>query len=145
MAGQDKDCIFCGIVSGKMKSWKIYQNGNATAFLDINPRNPGHTIVVTNKHFETMMDLPENETGPLFNAVRKVSLGIVNGTAADGVSIAQSSGASAGQLVRHIHVHIIPRFGNEDAVSLEGILPVKNITDKEKDEIVKKISSKIPK
>ncbi len=145
MAGQVNDCIFCRIVRGTIKSWKVYEDKWATAFLDINPRNPGHTIVVSNSHHETIMDLPEEKAGPLFNAVRKVSIAIVNGTDADGVSIAQSSGASAGQLIRHVHFHVIPRFSDQDAVSIEGILPIKKTTDAERSEIVKKLMSKIPK
>ncbi len=138
-------CIFCDIVKGKIKAWKVYQDKHATAFLDINPRNPGHTVVVTNKHYEDIFDLPKKEAGPLFEAVRKVSKGIVEGTTADGVTLAQSSGSSAGQLIRHIHFHIIPRFANEDPVSIEGILPIKRVSDAEKGKIVKKIKSKIPK
>jgi histidine triad (HIT) family protein len=144
MAGEARDCIFCGIVKGVVKSRRLYQDKWATAFLDINPRNPGHTLVVTNKHHETIMDLPEEEAGHLFEAVRKVSMGIVNGTEADGVSIIQSSGASAGQVIKHIKFHVIPRFSTEDPVSLEGILPVKRISERERDEMVKKIRSKIP-
>ena len=53
----DQGCIFCDIVSGKIKSKLVYRDRDATAFLDINPRNPGHTLVVTNKHHETIMDL----------------------------------------------------------------------------------------
>lgn len=145
MVTETLDCIFCEIISGKIKSNKVYQDKWTTAFLDINPRNPGHTLVVTNNHHETIMDLPEEEAARLFETVRKVSIGIVKGTTADGVSISQSSGASAGQLVKHIHFHVIPRFSNEDPVSLEGILPVKKISDAEKDKIVKKIKANIPK
>jgi histidine triad (HIT) family protein len=141
----EEGCIFCDIIKGKIKSWKVYQDKYATAFLDINPRNPGHTIVVSNNHYDTIMNLPEGEGGPVFEAVRKVSIAIVNGTDADGVSIAQSSGASSGNLIKHFHFHIIPRFSNEDAVSIEGILPVKKATDAEKNGMVKKITSKIPK
>jgi histidine triad (HIT) family protein len=138
-------CIFCDIVKGKIKSWKVYEDKWACAFLDINPRNPGHTVVVPRNHCESIMKLPESEAGPVFNAVRKVSIAIVEGTDADGVSIAQSSGESAGQLIKHMHFHVIPRFSNEDPVSIEGILPIKKTTDVEKDKIVKKIRSKIPK
>jgi histidine triad (HIT) family protein len=122
----------------------IYQDKWASAFLDINPRNPGHTLVVPNDHHETIMDLPDEIAGRLFRAARKVSIGIVSGTDADGVSIAQSSGASAGQVIRHLKFHVIPRFTEEDPVSLEGILPTKKIPDKKKTEIVKKIKAKIP-
>jgi histidine triad (HIT) family protein len=144
MAGGGRDCVFCRIIKGAIKSKKLYQDKWTTAFLDINPRNPGHTLVVTNNHYETIMDLPEGEAGHLFEAVRRVSIAIVKGTPADGVSISQSSGACAGQLINHIHFHVIPRFASEDPVSLEGILPVKNIPEKQKDEIVKKIVAKIP-
>ncbi len=142
MATSVRDCIFCGIVKGVIKAKKVYQDKWTTAFLDINPRNPGHTVVVTNNHHETIMDLPEEEACHLFKAVRKVSIGILRGTKADGVLISQSSGASAGQVIKHIKFRVIPRFSSEDPVSLEGILPVKKIPDKEKDGMVKKIKSK---
>ena len=138
-------CIFCDIIKGKIKAWKVYEDKWATAFLDINPRNPGHTIVASNNHHETIMDTPQNESAEVFRAVWKVSKAIVDGTEADGVSIAQSSGASAGNLIRHFHFHVIPRFSSQDPVSIEGILPTKNISDSEKDKIVKRIKSKIPK
>jgi histidine triad (HIT) family protein len=138
-------CIFCDIIRGKIKSWKVYQDRHATGFLDINPRNPGHTVVVSNSHHNTIMDLPEGKGGPVFEAVRKISIGIVEGTEADGVSIAQSSGASSGNLIQHFHFHVIPRFADQDAVSIEGILPIKKTSDAQKDKIVKKIKSKIPK
>ena len=142
---QQEGCIFCDIAKKKIKHWKVYEDEDTFAFLDINPRNPGHTVVIPKNHYATVMDLPEKETGPLFRAVWKVSKGIVDGTSADGVSIAQSSGTSAGQLIQHIHFHVIPRFSNEDPVSIEGILPIKKTIDSEKDKIVKKIVSKIPK
>jgi histidine triad (HIT) family protein len=145
MPGKPTDCIFCGIVKGKIKSSMVYQDSMATAFLDINPRNPGHTIVVSNNHHEAIFDLPGKEACAIFDAVRKVSIAIVDGTEADGVSISQSSGASAGQLVKHFHFHIIPRFSEEDAVSLEGILPIKNVSEAKRRQIVKRIMSNIPK
>lgn len=138
-------CIFCDIIQGKIKSWKVYEDDSATAFLDINPRNPGHTVVVSKNHHETVMDTPEKEATGTFGAVWKVSKAIVDGTEADGVSIAQSSGVSAGNLIKHFHFHIIPRFADQDPVSIEGILPIKKSTEVEKDEIVKKIKSKLPK
>ena len=143
--GFQEGCIFCDIIRGKIKSWKVYEDGHAIAFLDINPRNPGHTVVVSKNHHETIMDTPLKEATGAFEAVWKVSKAIVDGTAADGVSIAQSSGVSAGNLIKHFHFHIIPRFADQDAVSIEGILPIKKATDAEKDQIVKKIKSKIPK
>ncbi|MCK4817677.1 HIT domain-containing protein, partial [bacterium] len=80
----EEGCIFCDIIKGKIKSWKVYHDKWATAFLDINPRNPGHTLVVSNNHHKDILDIPKEEAGPLFEAVRKVSIAIVNGTDADG-------------------------------------------------------------
>jgi histidine triad (HIT) family protein len=145
MADGSKECIFCGIIRGVIKAKKVYHDKWTTAFLDINPRNPGHTVVATNNHYETIMNIPRGEACHLFQTVRRVSIGILRGIGADGVSIIQSSGASAGQVIKHMKFHVIPRFSSEDPVSLEGILPVKRVSEGQKDEIVKKIRSKIPK
>jgi histidine triad (HIT) family protein len=134
-------CLFCGIIAGKIPAKKVYENDHSFAFLDINPRNPGHTLVIPKKHFETMLDMPEKETGKLFESVQKVAAMVKNGTNCQGISIGQSNGQAAGQVVRHVHVHVIPRFANEGPVGLEGILPSKKIDDMSMDKIAQSIKS----
>ena len=102
-------CIFCKIVSGEAKSWKIYEDESVYAFLDINPVSEYHTLVVPKTHYENIFDVPEDELLKVMAMVRKLArlyqerLGIHN------VQIINSSGREAQQDVFHLHFHIVPR------------------------------------
>ena len=134
-------CLFCGIVAGKIPCKKVYEDEHAFAFLDISPRNPGHTLVIPKKHAETLLDMNEKDAGKLFESVRKVAGMVKAATNSQGISIGQSNGQAAGQVVRHVHFHVIPRFMNEGPVGLEGILPSKKIDDDSMDKIAHAIKS----
>lgn len=136
-----EQCLFCGIIAGKIPCKKVYEDGHAFAFLDINPKNPGHTLVIPKKHFDTIMEMSEKEAGSLFESVRKIAGMVMSGTNSQGISIGQSNGHAAGQLVRHVHFHVIPRFENEGPVGLEGILPSKKIDDSSMDKIAASIKT----
>lgn len=136
-----EQCLFCGIVAGKIPCKKVYEDDHSIGFLDINPRNPGHTLVIPKKHFETILDMPEKEAGKLFESVHKVAAMVKAGTNGEGISIGQSNGQAAGQVVRHVHVHVIPRFMNEGPVGLEGMLSSKKIDDGSMDKIAQTIKS----
>jgi histidine triad (HIT) family protein len=103
------DCIFCKIVRGQEKSWKVYENENVYAFLDIYPVNEYHTLVIPKNHYESIFDIPEEELQEVIAVVKKIvtlfdrKLGIKN------VQIINSSGSEAQQHVFHIHFHIVPR------------------------------------
>ena len=125
----ENECLFCKIISGEIPAKKVYDDDNAFAFLDINPRNPGHTIVIPKKHADTILELSLEETGDLFISVRKVAGKVMAGTKAQGLSISQSNGKAAGQVIGHVHVHVIPRFINEGPAGLESILPTKRMDD----------------
>ena len=103
------DCIFCKIVRRAEPSITVYEDNNTLAFLDYLPLNPGHTLVIPKKHYDTMREMPSREVGELFVSVAKIMRGVFKATKADGVNIGQSNGAAASQDVFHMHVHIIPR------------------------------------
>jgi len=140
-----EQCIFCDIAKDKISSYRVYEDEKTFAFLDINPRNPGHTLVIPKKHYETIFQLPENDVSSLFRSVKKVAMAIKIGMNADGISIAQSNESAAGQDIHHIHVHVIPRFSPEDPVSVEGMLPLKVIKKSEFPKIATKISKNLSK
>jgi histidine triad (HIT) family protein len=104
-----KDCIFCKIIKGEAKSWKVYENENVYAFLDIFPVSKYHTLIIPKKHYENIFDIPEKELLDVMSVVKKIAglynknLGITN------VQIINSSGREAQQDVFHIHFHIVPR------------------------------------
>lgn len=125
----DGECIFCSVVAGKVPAKKVYEDESVLAFLDINPRNPGHTLVVPKKHFETIFDMPDSEAVDLFKVVKQLAVKVKAGTNAQGISIAQSNGKAAGQMIPHAHFHVIPRFLTEGPVGLESILPTKRLEE----------------
>lgn len=106
-----EDCIFCKIASGKQKAHVIYEDGLVVAFLDIRPRNPGHTLVITKKHVETILEIDEKTMGELYKVVRRLAPFIVKAVGADGVNVIQSNRVAQG--INHFHTHILPRFFND--------------------------------
>ena len=108
-----KDCIFCNIIERHAPADIVYEDQDSIAFLDIYPLNPGHTLVVSKRHYATLDEMPPDEFGLLFSTVAKVMRGVKAAVEADGINIGQSNGKAASQDVFHVHVHIIPRFSRE--------------------------------
>jgi len=75
------------------------------------PINEGHTLVIPRNHYENIYEIPEEEVAHLFKIVKKVAHAVKKGVSAEGISIAQNNERAAGQIVFHLHVHIIPRYG----------------------------------
>lgn len=111
-------CIFCRILAGEIPSSRVYEDAHAVAFLDINPLTPGHTLVVTRNHHARVWEVPDAELAGLAAAVRRVSRGIVSATHAEGLNLLANNGPVAGQVVPHVHFHVIPRR-NGDGVHFE--------------------------
>ncbi len=118
---KDVDCIFCKIVEGKIHSKKIYETDNSLAFLDIFPINKGHTIIIPKNHYYTLEEIPENELTELFIAVKRIAISIRKKIKVGGYNILQNNFKAAGQVIEHIHIHIIPR--NENDGKLKLIIP----------------------
>ena len=131
-----KDCIFCKIVEGKLPCHKVYEDDSTLGFLDISPSNLGHTLVVTKKHYTNIFDVDDNELRKLIIAVKKVSSAMKNGLGAEGVNLLVNNEEIAGQLVFHIHFHIVPRFKDDNVRVIAS--KKKSYSDNEK-EIVGKI------
>lgn len=107
------ECEFCNIINGKTDAVIVYENSDIIAFMDNNPFNLGHTLVVPKKHYKFFMDMPEEEAGKLFKIVNRIAKAIFFSIKADGMNIGQSNGKSASQQIFHVHIHIIPRFRND--------------------------------
>ena len=107
-------CIFCRIARGEIPSYKIYEDENYMAFLDINPINPGHTLVIPKSHYKTITDAPKEVWSGLMALVWDLALKIQKKLDPDGLNIIQNNNVQAGQVVPHIHVHIIPRYGGDE-------------------------------
>ncbi|MDO8521749.1 MAG: HIT family protein [bacterium] len=104
------ECIFCKIVAGELSSFKVYEDDETFAFLDIRPVNPGHTLVVPKHHSVNIFDVGAEDWTAVIKVVRSLSAVIERATEADGININMNNREHAGQVVDHLHVHIIPRF-----------------------------------
>ncbi len=107
------DCIFCKIMQGEIPSARVYEDDRVVSFLDISPVNPGHTLVVPRKHYATLFDIPQEELEACIVAARKVGKAVLQATGASGMNLLQNNFRSAGQLVDHIHFHLIPRHDSD--------------------------------
>ena len=102
-------CIFCDIVHGGAEVSVCYEDAESLAFMDIQPVNPGHTLVVPRQHYESFADLPASLGAHLFRVATELGPQIRRETGAPGLNLIVSSGAAAGQDVYHFHIHLIPR------------------------------------
>lgn len=124
MAKEEKDCVFCKIAKGEIPCDKVYEDADTFAFLDINPINPGHTLVIPKKHFNNILDTPPEIFSKVMLIVQKLSKPIMKITKAEGLGIGINNGKAAGQVVNHLHVHIMPRFDNDGYKSWERTKPI---------------------
>jgi histidine triad (HIT) family protein len=106
----DDSNIFAKILRGEMPCNKVYEDDKVLAFLDIMPRSPGHTLVIPKARAVNMLDIEPDDLCDLMRGVRKLAPVIKRAMGADGLLIQQFNEAAAGQMVFHIHFHIVPRF-----------------------------------
>lgn len=133
------DCLFCRIAGKEIGANVIYEDENSMAFLDIHPRAPGHAMVIPKAHRETILDMPEEELGPLFTAVKKTASALSRTLKPDGFTIGINQGKASGQEVDHLHIHIIPRYLNDKGSSIHSVV------DNRSGETVQEIAAKIRK
>jgi histidine triad (HIT) family protein len=107
------NCIFCKIISGKIPSHKVYEDDKILAFLDVSPVNPGHTLVITKEHHKDLLSLPTDLTSELILTVKKIAPAVVSGSGATGFNLHLNNGPVSGQVIDHVHFHIIPRYGDD--------------------------------
>ena len=104
------DCVFCGIAEGEIPSFKVYEDEQVLAYLDINPFAKGHTLVIPKAHTKGLLDTDDEVLADLIVKAKKIAAHVAFALGADGFNILQNNGDAAGQTVRHVHFHIIPRW-----------------------------------
>jgi histidine triad (HIT) family protein len=105
--------LFLKIIRGEVPSHKVYEDEFTFAFLDINPHNKGHVLVVPKTHFRNVFDIDEETFCALMKTVKKLAPAVQKATGAEGINIGMNNEKAAGQIVFHAHVHIIPRFEDD--------------------------------
>jgi histidine triad (HIT) family protein len=108
---QPDDCIFCKILSGELEVSMIYQDECCSAFMDIQPINPGHALVIPNGHAARLADLDEAEGAHMFRIAQRLTAALYkSGVRCEGVNFSLADGEAAGQEVFHVHLHVFPRY-----------------------------------
>jgi histidine triad (HIT) family protein len=104
-----QDCIFCKIASGQIPATKIYEDEVIVAFLDIGPISDGHTLVMPRQHFEKVHNCPPELLGQIWTRLGKIAGAVALAVDSDGYNVLCNNGRAAGQVVDHLHFHIVPR------------------------------------
>ncbi len=106
------DCLFCKIVAGEIPTEKVYEDAYTFAFLDINPNNFGHTLVLPKEHSENIFDTSEEILRHMHASAQKIARALKQ-TGAEGINIISNNGPAAGQVIFHAHIHVIPRYRDD--------------------------------
>lgn len=133
------DCIFCKIVAGEISSYKVYENDKVTAFLDILPISPGHTIVAPKSHAADLEDLPDDDLCALALVIKKTGKAMMEGLGVKGYSVFLDNKDAANQHVPHVHFHIVPRKEGDNLARW----PQGGYDEGEAEEYLKRITEKL--
>ncbi len=140
------DCVFCDMINKEMHRGMLYEDGDVVAFLDIAPVNQGHLLVIPKTHYENIFDVPEETLQKIILVVKKMAQ--VLDKISDGINVVSNNKKAAGQIVNHLHFHVIPRlegdgFRHWPGKEYESEEEMKKMT-KELKKIVSEISTENP-
>ena len=113
MSTRDRSCTFCDLIHGAGEVSICYEDAESIAFMDIQPVNAGHLLVVPRRHYERFEDVPPELAMHLFDVASRLAPAVKQVANADGLNIVVNSGRAAGQDELHFHVHVIPRCSND--------------------------------
>lgn len=135
------DCIFCKILNNEIPSYKIYEDENVYAFLDITQGTKGHTLIIPKKHIKNIYELNENEAERIFRVVPKISRALKKAFNPIGINIVNNNELPL-QSVFHFHIHLIPRYEN-DGMKLSTINNYGKVSEVEFKNIVSSIKNNL--
>lgn len=133
---KDENCIFCRIANGDIPSRTIYEDDHFRVILDNGPATRGHALILPKEHYKDLSEIPEETAAEAMIVAKKVSALLVKQLHADGLNLVQNNGETAGQTVKHFHIHLIPRYENDGQHILWN--PT-HPTDEELDSVLKDI------
>ena len=129
---KEASCIFCKIANGEIPSKTLYEDELYRVILDLGPATRGHALILPKDHYADLYELPEEDWARILKLAKKMAVRITERMGCDGFNLVQNNGEAAGQTVRHFHMHLIPRYrddnqqinwipGNPDQEELEEI------------------------
>ena len=133
---KNENCIFCKIAAGEIPSATIYEDDDFRVILDIEPASKGHALILPKEHYANLYELPEELASKVLIVAKKVIASMTEIVGCDGYNVLQNNGEVAGQTVFHFHMHLIPRYKDDDVTI--GWKPGK-LTDVLKEQILSKM------
>ena len=109
-----ENCIFCKIANGEVPSKTIYEDEDFRVILDIEPASKGHALILPKKHYANIYELEEETASKVFVLAKKMAENMTKALKCDGFNILQNNGEVAGQSVFHFHIHLIPRYKDDE-------------------------------
>ena len=133
---RDDNCIFCKIANGDIPSKTIYEDDEFRVILDLGPATEGHALILPKDHYANLYELPDVVAGKVLKLAKKMAIQMTKKLGCDGFNIVQNNGEVAGQTVFHFHMHLIPRYSDDNQQI--GWKPIES-TQEELEEIKNKI------
>lgn len=134
---KDENCIFCKLANGDIPTATVYEDEYLRAIMDAAPANKGHIIILPKSHAANIYELEDEYVSRAFVLAKKLAVALKKLTGCDGVNILQNNGGAAGQTIFHFHVHVIPRFKDDDCTI---VWKPTSYEDGESSEVAKKIA-----
>lgn len=134
---KDENCIFCKLANGDIPTATVYEDEYLRAIMDAAPANKGHIIILPKSHAANIYEIEDEYVSRAFVLAKKLAVALKKLTGCDGVNILQNNGEAAGQTVFHFHVHVIPRFTDDDCTI---VWKPTSYEDGEASEVAKKIA-----
>ena len=136
---KDCNCIFCKIANGEIPSTTLYEDEDFRVILDFGPATRGHALLLPKNHFANLFELDDETAQKAILVAKKMAGKMKDALGADGFNLVQNNGEAAGQTVFHFHMHLIPRYENDNAGILwepgettpEDMAEVKRLVDGE--------------
>ena len=105
----DPECVFCKIVAGQLPCFKLCEDADTLAFMDINPVHDGHALVIPKAHWPTVFDIAPDSLAAVARTAARVAKAVNAAVKPDGLNLIQANGKGAAQSVGHLHIHVLPR------------------------------------
>ena len=109
------DCIFCKLANGEIPTATLYEDDDFRVILDQGPATKGHALILPKKHYENLYELPEELAARAMVLAKRMAGAMTEALNCDGFNLVQNNGEAAGQTVFHFHMHLIPRYHNDQA------------------------------
>jgi histidine triad (HIT) family protein len=117
-----ENCVFCKIINREIPCFKVYENNDVLGFLDVKPHTKGHTVVIPKRHGITLFDFSAKQNELLMDGVRMTMQRVQGVLQPDGFNVGWNHNTAAGQVVPHLHVHIMPRYNGDGGGSMHSII-----------------------